>query len=45
MLAIILLCIALIIMAASAAKPTGWVVLGLAVVALLAEVLHWNPLR
>jgi hypothetical protein len=40
MLTIILLCVATIIVGVVESKPAGWVVLGLAVMALLAEVTH-----
>ena len=45
MLAIILLCVALIVLSVPSGKPYGWVSLGLAVLALLVEVLRWNPIR
>ncbi len=41
MLAIILLCVAVIVLSVPAGKPYGWLALGLAVVALIAAVLHW----
>jgi 1,4-dihydroxy-2-naphthoate octaprenyltransferase len=45
MFAIILICVALIVLSAGSPKPYGWVCLGLSVLALLAEVLKWTPLR
>lgn len=45
MVVIILLCVALILVGAVSGKPTGWVVLALAVVALLLQVLGTHAFR
>jgi len=45
MITIVLLCVALILVGAVESKPVGWVVLALAVLALLFEVLGPHLLR
>lgn len=45
MIPIVLICVALILVGAIEAKPVGWVVLALAVLALLFEVLGPHLLR
>lgn len=43
MAAMIILCIAVIILAIAAPKPAGWVALGISALSLLMVALRWNP--
>lgn len=45
MIPIVLVCVALILVGATESKPAGWVTMGLAVLALLFEVLGPHLLR